>query len=129
MTHEILAQQLPWLLSFLSLVMSVLTGNKWRHVWAFGLGIQCVWVVWIVAAQTYGFLPLCLALFVIYARNHIKWRTAEEIEKIEADTFDTWWEKNEADYLSSSYHMSGYHMARVVWYASRSPRIKLDLVK
>jgi hypothetical protein len=75
-TRADLALYLPWLLSALSLVMSVLTGNKWRHVWLFGLGIQCVWVAWIVAAQAYGFLPLCLALFVIYARNHLKWRAA-----------------------------------------------------
>lgn len=72
--RETLATYLPWLLSALSLVMSVLTGNKWRSVWLFGLGIQCVWVVWIVSARAYGFLPLCLALFVIYGRNHMKWQ-------------------------------------------------------
>lgn len=73
-TREALATYLPWLLSALSLVMSVLTGNKWHKAWLFGLGIQCVWVVWIHCAKAYGFLPLCLALFVIYARNHLKWR-------------------------------------------------------
>lgn len=64
---------LPWLLSVLSLLMSVLTGNKHRHAWLFGLGIQCLWLIWIFAAQAYGFLPLCIALFVIYTRNHFKW--------------------------------------------------------
>ena len=59
-----------------SLLMSVLTGNLWRYAWLFGLGIQCLWLIWIYAAQAYGFLPLCLALFVIYTRNHMKWRTA-----------------------------------------------------
>lgn len=71
---EALANYLPWLLSALSLVMSVLTGNKWPKAWLFGIGIQCVWVLWILSAKAYGFLPLCLALFVIYARNHFKWR-------------------------------------------------------
>lgn len=65
---------LPWLLSALSLLMSVLTGNLWRFVWVFGIGIQCLWLLWIVAAHAYGFLPLTLALFVIYTRNHLKWR-------------------------------------------------------
>lgn len=76
-TREILATCLPWLLSILSLVMSVLTGNKWRHAWLFGIGIQCLWVIWVMSAKTYGFLPLTLALFVIYGRNHIKWQRAE----------------------------------------------------
>ena len=79
MTRAALAMYLPWLLSVLSIVMSVLTGNKWRRVWLFGLGIQCVWVLWIICAQAYGFLPLCLTLFAIYARNHFKWAsTAKE---------------------------------------------------
>jgi hypothetical protein len=76
-SREFLAMYLPWLLSALSLVMSVLTGNKWRYAWLFGLGIQCLWVLWVMSAKTYGFLPLCLALFVIYGRNHIKWQRAE----------------------------------------------------
>lgn len=71
---QALATYLPWLLSALSLIMSVLTGNKWRYVWLFGIGIQFVWILWIAVAKAYGFLPLCLALFVIYGRNHLKWR-------------------------------------------------------
>lgn len=78
--RDALAMYLPWLLSCLSLVMSVLTGNKWRYVWIFGLGIQCVWVVWIVSSKAHGFLPLCLALFVIYARNHLKWQKQEKTD-------------------------------------------------
>lgn len=64
---------LPWGLSALSLLMSVLTGNLWRYAWLFGIGIQCLWLLWIAASGAYGFLPLCLALFVIYGRNHRKW--------------------------------------------------------
>lgn len=77
MAREMLAMYLPWLLSALSLVMSVLTGNKWRGAWLFGIGIQCLWVVWVMSAKAYGFLPLTLALFVIYGRNHIKWQRSE----------------------------------------------------
>jgi hypothetical protein len=67
---------LPYLLSAMSLFMSVLTGNKHRHAWLFGLAVQVLWLIWIAAAQAYGFLPLCLALFVIYTRNHFKWNAA-----------------------------------------------------
>ena len=74
--REAISSYLPWLLSACSLLMSVLTGNLWRFAWVFGLGIQCLWLIWITAAHAYGFLPLCLALFVIYTRNHFKWQRA-----------------------------------------------------
>ncbi len=71
---EAIRDYLPWLLSALSLLMSVLTGNLWRWAWLFGIGFQFLWLLWIACAQAYGFLPLCLALFWIYWRNHLKWR-------------------------------------------------------
>lgn len=70
---KLVADYLPWLLSALSLLMSVLTGNKYRNAWLIGLGVQCLWLLWIYAARAWGFLPLCLALFLIYARNHLRW--------------------------------------------------------
>lgn len=75
--RELLANYLPWLLSALSLVMSVLTGNKWRNAWLFGLGIQCVWLFYIWCDRKWGFLPLSIALFIIYTRNHLKWASAK----------------------------------------------------
>jgi hypothetical protein len=71
--REVVTQFLPWLLSILSLAMSVLTGNRWQRVWLFGLLIQCLWLLWIWASGAYGFLPLTLPLFGIYWRNHLKW--------------------------------------------------------
>jgi hypothetical protein len=72
--REVVSSYLPWGLSACSLVMSVLTGNLWRFAWLFGIGIQCLWLIWIAASKNYGFLPLCLILFFVYGRNHLKWR-------------------------------------------------------
>lgn len=74
--RETVITYMPWLLSSLTIVMMVLVGNLWRWSWVFGLGGQVLWLTWIICTgpTAYGFLPLTLALFVIYARNHIKWK-------------------------------------------------------
>jgi hypothetical protein len=71
-----IVQYLPWLLSVITIYMTVLAGNKSRHAWALGLGNQGLWLVWIVLAQAWGFLPMNLALWAVYGRNHIKWQRA-----------------------------------------------------
>lgn len=71
---RLIAEYLPWLLSACSLLMAYLTGNKYRNAWLVGLGVQCLWVLWIYASRTWGFLPLCLMLFGMYARNHVRWK-------------------------------------------------------
>lgn len=64
---------LPWLLSAVTIWMTLLAGNKHRLAWAIGLGNQALWLVWIIAADAWGLLPMNLALWVVYARNHLKW--------------------------------------------------------
>lgn len=65
---------LPWLLSAITIWMTVLAGNLHRHAWLLGLAVQALWLVWIVAAQAWGLVPLNLVLWVVYLRNHLKWR-------------------------------------------------------
>ncbi|MFM2445585.1 MAG: hypothetical protein RI936_32 [Pseudomonadota bacterium] len=68
-----IAEHLPWLLSAITIAMTVLAGNLHRHAWALGLVAQAGWLVWIVATATWGFLPMNLVLWVVYLRNHLKW--------------------------------------------------------
>lgn len=67
---------LPWLLSAITIYMTVLAGNKSRSAWLFGLGNQALWLIWIITAGAWGLLPMNLALWIVYARNHLKWRSA-----------------------------------------------------
>lgn len=67
---------LPWLLSAITIWMTVLAGNKSRWAWAVGLGNQGLWLVWIVASASWGLLPMNAALWAVYARNHLKWKAA-----------------------------------------------------
>lgn len=67
---------LPWLLSALTIYMTVAAGNKARHAWTVGLVNSALWLVWIIATQAWGLLPMNLALWVVYARNYRKWSAA-----------------------------------------------------
>lgn len=67
---------LPYLLSAITVWMTILAGNKTRWAWIVGLANQGLWLIWIVSMEAWGLLPLNAALWVVYARNHFKWRIA-----------------------------------------------------
>lgn len=64
---------LPWLLSAITIYMTLLAGNKHRNAWAVGLLGQALWLVWIITVSAWGLLPMNIALWIMYGRNHIKW--------------------------------------------------------
>ena len=68
---------LPWLLSAITIYMTVLAGNKSRNAWLFGLVNQALWLVWIIATASWGLLPMNFALWIVYGRNHLKWQKLE----------------------------------------------------
>ena len=68
-----IATYLPWLLSALSIWMTLLAGNKHPRTWLVGLVNQVLWLVWILVTENWGLLPLNGVLWVVYARNHLKW--------------------------------------------------------
>lgn len=67
---------LPWVISSITIYMTLLAGNKNRNAWLFGLLNQALWLTWIVATASWGLLPMNAALWVIYLRNHLKWGDA-----------------------------------------------------
>lgn len=78
--RETLVFYMPWLLSAITIYMTILAGNKTRWAWAIGLVNQALWLVWIVASASWGLLPMNIALWIIYGRNHWKWmRTAQPV--------------------------------------------------
>ena len=70
---EAIVTYLPWVLSAITIYMFLLAGNKSRHAWLVGLGNQFLWLMWIIASASWGLLPMNIALWVVYARNHFKW--------------------------------------------------------
>lgn len=69
---------LPWLLSAITIWMTVLAGNKHRSAWLVGLCNQALWAVWIIATSNWGLVPMNIALWVVYGRNHWRWSTERE---------------------------------------------------
>jgi len=67
---------LPYLLSAITIWMTVLAGNKHPSAWAVGLLAQAGWLGWIVVSENWGFVPMNAALWIVYGRNHWKWQTA-----------------------------------------------------
>lgn len=64
---------LPFLLSLITLTQALAAGSKWKWAWAMGLANQLLWLVWIVASESWGLIPMNLGLWVIYYRNHWLW--------------------------------------------------------
>ena len=69
---------LPWLLSAITIYMTVMAGNKHRMAWAIGLVNQALWLVWIISSSAWGLIPMNVALWVAYGRNHLKWNADEK---------------------------------------------------
>lgn len=67
---------LPWVLSALTIWMTVLAGNKHPSAWLVGLVNQALWLAYIVVKNEPGLLPMNIALWVVYVRNHLAWRPA-----------------------------------------------------
>lgn len=67
---------LPWLLSAITIYMTILAGNKSRNAWLYGLVNQALWLLWILTTGAYGLLPMNAALWILYGRNHLKWTRA-----------------------------------------------------
>jgi succinate dehydrogenase hydrophobic anchor subunit len=64
---------IPYILSAITIYMFLLAGNKKRSAWIVGLVNQALWLAWILLTQTWGLLPMNIALWIVYTRNYIKW--------------------------------------------------------
>ena len=64
---------LPWLLSAITIYMTILAGNKSSIAWLVGIVNSALWLLWIIASQSWGLIPMNIALWFVYARNYFKW--------------------------------------------------------
>ncbi len=65
---------LPWLLSVITIYTMFIAGDRKSYTWLVGLGNQALWLTWIIVAGAWGLIPMNIALWVVYMRNHLKWR-------------------------------------------------------
>ena len=72
---QIIITYLPYFLSANTIYTMFLAGNKNRGAWIFGLFGQLAWLVWIILTNTWGLLPMNIALWIVYVRNYLKWNS------------------------------------------------------
>ena len=66
-------KHLPWLLSAVTIYAMWLAGSMSPLAWVVGLIGQALWLVWIIPVKHLGFIPMNLALCIVYARNLYLW--------------------------------------------------------
>lgn len=71
---DFIIKYLPFLLSAITIYMMLLAGNKKRFSWLVGLLNQFLWLIWIVLSNSWGLLPMNIALWIVYSRNYLKWK-------------------------------------------------------
>lgn len=74
--QEDIVKYLPWLLSVITIYMTILAGNNNKYAWIIGLVNQFLWLIWITASNTWGMIPMNIALWIVYFRNYLKWHKA-----------------------------------------------------
>lgn len=60
-------------MSGLTILLTLMAGNKHWATWIVGIFSQSVWVVWITLTGEWGFAPMSVFLIALYSRNHLKW--------------------------------------------------------
>lgn len=71
---HIIITYLPYLLSLITAYTMLLAGNKRAGAWLVGLLNQSLWLLWIITSQTWGLLPMCIVMTIVYIRNYVKWK-------------------------------------------------------
>lgn len=74
---QFIVEYLPWLLSAITIWMTLLAGSLHRQAWLVGMVGQALWLIWIVLSETWGLIPLNIGLWIVYWRNHLKWRSSQ----------------------------------------------------
>jgi hypothetical protein len=83
--QELVTLYLPWLLSVITIWITLMAGNKHPKAWFVGIISQGLWLIWILASESWGLLPMNIALWIVYTRNHLRWSNeSKESETVEA---------------------------------------------
>ena len=69
---------LPWLMSAMTIAVMWLAGNKSPWAWRLSLLNQVAWAIWIVGTQTWGLVPLNVAMVIVGVRNLRRWARRSE---------------------------------------------------
>ena len=67
----------------LSAVISIIIyGNKSWYAPIFGLFSQTIWVSWVVVAEVWSMIALCIAMIIIHFRNFTTMGTIQKLKEL-----------------------------------------------
>lgn len=76
----------PLFLSAITIKMTIMAGNLSKNAWLLGLFNQLLWLIWVLYTGlngregNMGFLPMNLAFWYVYYKNHVKWKNDKRIK-------------------------------------------------
>lgn len=62
-----------WAMSAITIFTMWFAGDKKKLAWVLGLFNQALWLYFIYDKQSWGLLPMTIAMIIIYSRNLYKW--------------------------------------------------------
>ena len=62
-----------WIMSGITIFTMWFAGDKKKLAWKLGLINQALWLYFIYDKQSWGLLPMTIAMIIIYTRNLYKW--------------------------------------------------------
>ena len=75
--NSFIVEILPWIISITTLYMLWLVGNRNAGGWKVGIGLQFLWLLYIIVGEVWGLLPLNAGMWYITVRNYYKWTHSE----------------------------------------------------
>ncbi len=71
---QLIISYLPYLLSAITIYSVFLQGNLNKLSWLISLVNQGLWFTWIIVSEQYGFVPMNMALTILFFINYFKWK-------------------------------------------------------
>lgn len=81
--YNFVVEYTPWLLSALTIQVNIWAGKNHKFTWLLGL-VNCVfWIIWSVAIEAWGLMPLNIVLLFVFTNNHLKWNKKPPVERLQ----------------------------------------------
>lgn len=59
----------PFLISILTVAVMMLGARQYKYTWAVGVGLQGMWLAYVLLSGEYGFLIMITAMLWVYSQN------------------------------------------------------------
>jgi nicotinamide riboside transporter PnuC len=68
-----------FVLAGLGVLSLYLTGKKMKSGWVVGLANSCLWIVYGISSEQYGFLISAFVFIAVQLKNYLNWSEEERI--------------------------------------------------